>query len=1197
MIRSSCAVGLVSAMLLSSSSSALTHDGLIYYQDFDHDGRAACGAGWALDQDIDPERLVPGRYGKACRFERSSANLLSPNQASAEEDATGFVPGDGTRLASTNDDTPFGARVLNATVDAPGIVWHTTPTLTRVKAPHRPNKVFLFSAYIKASQDGTQVRLSLRDEHEDSDWRDRVETAIAAAAEKGGKPAKPVFETISAPATVTLGKAWQRVAARFEIDARREEQSLVARLELVSGESGTLSTDGMQLEQTCVYPLSNTEPTSWLPGGATRTPKWIDMPLSETGFSGRVGTLGCWIRPIPDQCGGSRKVNAIVTLGKSWWAPVWQLGGGRWYVGEAPTKQKQGKVSARSVEKGLLETGGNDGWHFLALAWDEEEAVGFLDGKPFGRTSLASGRPIPGSELRLGGSFLERVPMTGDLDEVYLFDRRLTDADIAALAAAEKPMAEALPNVLLRRPQRLTFLRSEESAELALEPVSYGTSPGRLALTAQVPGLAAECRQMAEPGAPAQLRIRPWMGSPGSYELTVTATSPAHSLVARDRIDVFEEPPGREFITYAWGGTDEDLEERGFNCLFGEPRALLERGLWATIRIDVRTPVPHPWSAETRARADAAAGRVARGAMSHANVRACLVNSECGHPPFPADEPWFLDWLREETGLDGIPPEIARSPVRAVSHNGAVPPAVLPDDYPPYRFLRWWTKRGQGYYLLNNHITRQMRKAGLQTTYYSDQPETATQFEAMDLVDFWGYPKTPEGLVARFAHASCLARLDGKPFQAMPGTIYWDDGNGLWLNDADGKRKVLCLSPDCLTENLWISVACPSSSIGLYGIGERRSGIYDRACDAAMTNAYRLIRPVGTLVGGLPTEQAKVALLETDGLFFTQPEVNDAWMRHWLVRTASRCMARVRLPFDWIHDDHIYAGWLDHYSAVVVPGAWCLPEKTHRALVDFAQRGGKVIVDQAMRAEIPNALRLGIKTQKYPVETVMQELGNWADSFRGEHRVWAHVTPSDDVFTYTRDAGKARYLFVINDRREPGPQQQRWDVKLNAIGRAKNEPLRDRGLPHRVNVSLPAGLAVYDVLSHSPVTGTAENGRQVLNVSLGPGGAALLATFPHPIAELNVRTPRKLAPGQEATINLTVLDTEQRPVPGRLLTEIQVTRPSGEIWTGVSRYRRIIDGKLSVPLRLPLTAEQGTWQVTVLEWVSGLREKTQFSVE
>ncbi|MBT4818860.1 MAG: hypothetical protein HON70_24340, partial [Lentisphaerae bacterium] len=54
MIRSSCAVGLVSAMLLSSSSSALTHDGLIYYQDFDHDGRAACGAGWALDQDIDP---------------------------------------------------------------------------------------------------------------------------------------------------------------------------------------------------------------------------------------------------------------------------------------------------------------------------------------------------------------------------------------------------------------------------------------------------------------------------------------------------------------------------------------------------------------------------------------------------------------------------------------------------------------------------------------------------------------------------------------------------------------------------------------------------------------------------------------------------------------------------------------------------------------------------------------------------------------------------------------------------------------------------------------------------------------------------------------------------------------------------------------------------------------------------------------
>jgi len=535
--------------------------------------------------------------------------------------------------------------------------------------------------------------------------------------------------------------------------------------------------------------------------------------------------------------------------------------------------------------------------------------------------------------------------------------------------------------------------------------------------------------------------------------------------------------------------------------------------------------------------------------------------------------------------------------VRAAPRKGFAPPAVLPDNYPPYRFLRWWTKRGQGYYLLNNRIARRMREAGLDATYYSDQPETAAQFEAMDLVDFWGYPKAPEGLVARFSHASCLAQLDGKPFQAMPGTIYWDDGNGLWLNDTDGKRKVLCLSPDCLKENLWISVACPTSSIGLYGIGERRSGIYDRACDAAMTEAYRLIQPVGTLVGGLPVEQPKLALLESDGLFFNQPGVPDAWMRHWLVRTASRCLARVRAPFDWIRDDHVYAGWLERYEAVVVPGAWCLPEATHRALVGYARKGGQVIVDGVMRAEIPGAVRLRIGTQRYPVETVMRELGGWARSFREQRRRWGQVTPVEDVITYTREAGPARYLFVINDRREPGPQYDRWKVVLNAIGRKANEKLPDQGLPHRVRVSVPEGLAVYDVLSHSRVAGVPGAGQQSLAVSLPPGGAAVLAAFPRPIEKLDLRTPQGMAPGQEATIVLKVLDTEGRLVPGRLLAQIQVAKPDGRRWPGVPRFRRIVDGKLTVPLRLPLTAERGAWRVRIGEWVSGLRVEARFAVE
>ena len=1172
-------------------------DGLIFYQDFDHQGRALCGQGWAYDQAVPPERLVPGRFGQACRFERGRQNFLSPNQASAEKGMAGFVAGGAAKLTDSGADAVFGEKALSAAATAAGVVWSTDPVSVQVEAPYRPAKVFLFSAFLRADRPGVKVRLTLTDRNEAGDWRDAIEAANKEAAKMNPKAGKPPVETLTVAAVTALDKTWRRVCARLEVDARRKEQVLVGSLEMVSGASATILADGLQLEQACVYPLKNTDPTSWVPGGEKRWPGWIDLPARETEFDGQTGTLGCWVRPIPDQCGGTREVTAVLTIGTGWFAPVWQVGGNRWYVGEGPTKQPQGKLSGAAPAKALFEPGQHQGWHALCLAWDEKEAVGYLDGKPFARTPLLPGQPVPGTLLRLGGSFLGNTPMTGDLDEVFLYDRRLSESEIAALATTRQPLSSKLPKVLLRRPERLVFLRSERETPVLLEPVPFGEELSEVSVTARLPELKAEASASVPPGKSTTLAIRPWLREPGKCTLSVQAKSEGSRVQAQAGVEIFEEPAGREFFIYAWGGTDADLEERGFNCLFGEPRALLERGLWACVRIDVRDKVPHPWSPQTLARAQLAAKRIAGAAKAYPNVRACLVNSECSHPPFPMQKAWFSAWMQQEIGLKTIPPEVAQRPVRVMCQAGIDPPAILSDEYAPWKFLRWWVKRGQGFYLLNNQLARWMRQDGLQTTYYSDQPETASQFEGMDLVDFWAYPKCPDGLVARFSRAACLASLDGKPFQAMPGTIYWDDGGGLWLTDDDGKRKVLCLSPDCLKENMWISVACPTSSIGMYGIGERHTQLYDKACDAAMTAGYRLIEPVGVLVGGLPQEQARVAFLETDGLYFLQDGIRDKWTRHWLTRNVGRCLARARLPFDWITDDHADAGWLERYEAVVVPGAWCLPEQTHRALVAFAKAGGQVIADQVMRADIPGMVRLAIKTQEYPDDARTRELGGWAKSFRPRRPSWAQVAPAKDVFTYTRQAGPARYLFVINDRRECGPQYEKWKVMLNGVTRKPSEPLRDKGLPQDVLVSVPAGLAVYDVLAHRRLEGKPRGTSQDLTISLEPGGAAVLAALPHAIAKLALACPQELCAGAEAELKLQLLDAQGQTIPGRQLAEIRVTQPDGQPWTGIARYRRIVDGRLSVPLRLPLTAQAGIWRVQVTEWVSGISAEERFVVQ
>jgi hypothetical protein len=207
------------------------------------------------------------------------------------------------------------------------------------------------------------------------------------------------------------------------------------------------------------------------------------------------------------------------------------------------------------------------------------------------------------------------------------------------------------------------------------------------------------------------------------------------------------------------------------------------------------------------------------------------------------------------------------------------------------------------------------------------------------------------------------------------------------------------------------------------------------------------------------------------------------------------------------------------------------------------------------------------------------------------------VTPAEAVFTYTREAGDARYVLVVNDHRQSGPQYEKWKVTLNAIGRKPHEPLRDQGLAQDVQVTVPAGLALYDVLKHRRLDATPIGVRQRASLTLEPGGAAVIAAFPRPLKQLVVTAPSRLTRGNEATVALQVLDESGRAAPGRQMAEVRVLRPDGQAWSGQQRYRRIVDGRLSMPLRLPRSAQPGEWRIEVLEWTSGLRATATVNVE
>ena len=189
-------------------------------------------------------------------------------------------------------------------------------------------------------------------------------------------------------------------------------------------------------------------------------------------------------------------------------------------------------------------------------------------------------------------------------------------------------------------------------------------------------------------------------------------------------------------------------------------------------------------------------------------------------------------------------------------------------------------------------------------------------------------------------------------------------------------------------------------------------------------------------------------------------------------------------------------------------------------------------------------------------------------------------------------------------RRRRGPAHQRpsavplWGKVACACGPAAQRwrrPLRDRGLPQEVTVTVPAGFAPYDVLAHRRLETRLEQGRQTFQLTLGPGAAAVVAALPAAIASLEFPVPATIKPGSETNLPLTLLDEANHPPAGRQLAEVTITAPSGP-WFGMQRYQRIQDGRRIIPLRLPLTAAPGKWQIRVKEWLSGLEVVKEFEV-
>lgn len=1138
---------------------------LVFFLDFDHGGIAYKGGALAHVLEFDNGQLVEGHFGKGYRFEPSVNNLLSFNLSSAEEGTNGFQVEGGARISteSTEKRRAWGKRFLRVVLPNNRAII-TVP----VEKPVARDYVgrYIASLYVRGAA-GSKIGLSMA--------------------------SNPLASTNVHEQKVVLSNVWRRASCFLPVDGKEKEPiSIALKIRNIGAEPVEMDLDGLQIEKVDANDAGRTEPARWVPGGTFRDKDVLDVAGHKIPFSSQEGTMALWVKVEPPAAGGSWGQHYLIGVGSTWGKPEWAISTRAFTAGFSASKGYQESIIGNGDHiSGALADGK---WHHLALTWNEKELAGFLDGKETGRKPIVATSELDGAWLLIGRTPTPPNPPVSAkavLDDIMIYSRCFTPGEIQNLKDLKEPIGALLPLTLLDGPSRVFFTRNETEAELSFKPVSWNRSGGKVTVAGTMP---AE-RAFIEPySGMYRVCFKPCRLIPGAYPLTLALDDGSRVVSNTFNIEVAPAPANTNFIIEAWDG-GENAQSLGFNARIGYSSAdiigFARKGLFTVLRVDTDRDCYHPMDPDVLDRSRAEVSRIARDVGCYPQVAACLINTELGCWKAPVDKPWFDKWLKKETGLNADTPCVQNNPrysYKPQSTNG-----VVPDDDPAYRFHRWWMAHGYGWGEHNAEMRKVMENEGLRTMYCSDRYQSPEAVKKMNLVSDWKYPQTPEGLVAFWSWLRSRAMLADRGLLPTPGNVYWDDGNATMVTNAEGKKVVLCLPPGRLREYLWLTLAEPIWGISFYGLSRRKNEYYDQRCDDVMREFFAVAPAIGSMLKDVPRRQNDVAMLETSSLAAMDAEIYK-WFSYWNMKFFSTALARARVDYDWITEEHVSAGWLEKYKFVIVPFGRYLPENIHKALCEFAEAGGQVIADEMLAADVPGVRKLPYRFLKeggpeggppmWKQET--KAALDWGAEYHASQDCDVTVSNPMETWLVERVIDNVRYLFIINDKFVPGEIAERFKIKFNVDG--ESQLIRDEGVAQEVEVSahFPGDSAVYDILEHKNVRPDRANGKLKWKSPLAPGGAKVYAIYPEEINDIRIVSPKEVALGECVQINISIPLKSGKPAPGRQLLEVEVTDPAGKR-LDINQFWPIRNGDGIITFWIPRNAQAGEWRMSLKEWTTG----------
>jgi hypothetical protein len=594
----------------------------------------------------------------------------------------------------------------------------------------------------------------------------------------------------------------------------------------------------------------------------------------------------------------------------------------------------------------------------------------------------------------------------------------------------------------------------------------------------------------------------------------------------------------------------------------------------------------------------------------HPALEAVLIHTEVRDQTNLCFHPHDRAAFRRHAGFD-IPPEAtSKSGVKYASLKNFPADRVIPDNHPLLVFYRWFWKEGDGWNALHSAVHRGIKefsRPGVWTWFDPAvrAPSIWGSGGQVDVLSHWTYTY-PDPIKIGQATDELFAMAEGSSQKVMKMTqiIWYRNQTAPVLPEDPAQRaewenripdaRFITIAPDHLREAFWVKISRPIQGIMYHGWGslvEVDGGSYrytNAETKEVLAQLIReVVRPLGPSLLAMADPPAEVALLESFTSQMFAGRGTNGWGQSW--------EADVHLILQWarlqpkiIYEESILRDGLAGCRVLVLPGCDVLPQSVVEKIKAFQKAGGLLIADEnlcpALKADYVITIR---RRQQKPQEdkAALQEeaekLRRW---LMGKYS-WTLDSSEPDLVVRRRVAGKAHYVFVVNDRRTYG----------NYVGHHRR--VMEKGLPLEGTVRLATtGLIIYDLLGHTLVPTTASAHGIQWTVRLGPGEGRVYAALPEEITRVQITGSESGNRGEELRFSAQVVGALGKPIPAVIPVEVQILDPTGTACEG-SGFYAAKDGQVAVSYLLAPNDPTGTWKIVVRELASGKETSKNFSVK